>query len=61
MHVVGAPEWIVVIVQTMYNGAKSKIRVNGLYTDKFEIKVGVYQGLVLSPLLFIIVLEALSS
>ena len=61
MHVVGAPEWIVVIVQTMYNGAKSKIRVNGLYTDKFEIKVGVYQGLVLSPLLFTIVSEALSS
>ena len=60
MHVVGVPEWIV-IVQTMYNGAKSKIRVNGLYTDEFEIKVGVYQGLVLSPLLFIIVLEALSS
>ena len=61
MHVVGVPEWIVVIVQTMYNGAKSKITVNGLYTDKFEIKVGVYQGLVLSPLFFIIVLEALSS
>ena len=37
----------------MYNGAKNKIIVNGSYSDEFEIKVGVQQGLVLSPLLFI--------
>ena len=30
------------------------------YSEEFEVKVGVHQGLVLSPLLFIIVLEALS-
>ena len=26
MHVVGSPEWIVIIVQAMHNGAKSKVR-----------------------------------
>ena len=30
------------------------------YSQKFRVKVGGHQGLVLSPLLFIIVLEALS-
>ena len=43
IHVVGVPEWIVVIVHAMCNGAKSKVRVNGLYSDEFEVKVGVHQ------------------
>ena len=43
MHVVGVPEWIVVIVQAIYNGVKSKVRVNGSYSDEFDVKVGVHQ------------------
>ena len=39
-------------------GAKS-VLVRG-YSEEFEVKVGVHQGSVFSPLLFIIVLEALS-
>ena len=30
------------------------------YSEEFEVKVDIHQGSVLSPLLFIIVLEALS-
>ena len=58
--VVCVPERTVVIAQEIYNGAKSKVRVNGSYSDEFERKVGLHQSSVLSPLFFITVLEALS-
>ena len=44
----------------MYENAKSCVHVNGEFSDEFNIKVGVHQGAVLSPQLFIIVREALS-
>ena len=36
------------------------MRVGDGFSDEFEVKVGVHQDSVLSPLVFIIVLEALS-
>ena len=54
---VGIPEWIVHVVQTMYQNARSRVRINNSYSN---VQVGFHQGSVLSPLLFIIVLEALS-
>ena len=57
---VGVPEWIVRVIQVMYQNARSQVRVNNLFGDVFDVQVGVYQGSVLSLLLFIIVLEALS-
>ena len=38
----------------------SRVRVGEGYGEEFEVKVSVHQGSVLSPLLYIIVLEALS-
>ena len=52
-------EWIVHLVQGMYSNARSSVRVGEGYSEEFEVKVGLHQGSVLSPLLFIIVLEAL--
>ena len=56
----GVVEWIVRLVQGMYANARRHVRVGEEYSEEFEVKVGVHQGSVLSPLLFIIVLEALS-
>ena len=53
-------EWIVHLVQGMYSNARSRVHIGEGYNEEFEVKVGVQQGSVLSPLLFIIVLEALS-
>ena len=48
------------LVQGMYANARSRVPVGEGFSKEFEVKVGVHQGSVLSPLLFIIVLEALS-
>ena len=43
----------------MYVNAQSLVRAGEEYSEEFEGKVSIHQGLVLIPLLFIIVLEAL--
>ena len=52
-------EWIVKPVQGMYENVQSRNQVGESLSEEFEVKVGVHQGFVLSPLFFIIVLEAL--
>ena len=44
----------------MYANAKSSVRIYGQYSSEFGVKEGMHQGSVLSFLLFIIVIEALS-
>ena len=56
----GMVEWIVRLVQGMYVNVRSCVHVGEGYSEEFEVKVGVHQCSVLSPLLFVIVLEALS-
>ena len=60
LNKLGVEEWIVRLVQSMCANAQSQVRVADSYSEEFEVKVLVHQGSVLSPLLFIIVLEALS-
>ena len=45
-------------VKSMYMNAKTSVKVNGVGGMDFPIEVGVHQGSMLSPLLFIIVMEA---
>ena len=47
-------EWQTRTVKAMYTNAKSSVRVNGQYSPWFDAQVGV-----LSPLLFVIVMEAI--
>jgi len=57
---VGVEEWLIKVIQSMYEGASTSVKCKSGESQSFEVKVGVHQGSVLSPLLFIIVLEALS-
>ena len=60
MRKLGIDEWLVRLVHSMYKDVRSRVRVGDGYSKEFGVGVGVHQGPVLSPLLFIIVLEALS-
>ena len=44
----------------LYDGAKTRVRVGSAYSEEFEVKVGVHQGSVLSPLLFAIVVDVIT-
>ena len=56
----GVEEHVVSVIQVMYARASTAVKVGAGESGEFEVKVGVHQGSVLSPLLFIAVLEALS-
>ena len=60
MRKLGIDEWLVRLVQSMYKDVRSRVRVGSGYSEEVGVKVCVHQGSVRSPLLFIIVLEALS-
>ena len=56
----GLSEAMIQVVMSLYDGAKTRVRVGSAYSEKFEVKVGVYQGSVLSLLLFAIVVDVIS-
>ena len=53
-------EWIVRVIMSMYENVTTAVKVKDSASEEFKVKVGVHQGSVLSPLLFTIVLDALS-
>ena len=56
----GIDKWLVHLVRSMYKDVGSRVRVDDGYSEEYGVRVGVNQNSVLSPLLFIIVLDALS-
>jgi hypothetical protein len=56
----GVGEEYIAVIKAMYAGAMTSVKVMGGESKGFEVKVGVHQGSILSPLLFIMVVEALS-
>ena len=56
----GVDEWIVSVVRAMYCNVTTCVKLQSCESSEFGVEVGVHQGSVLSPLLFIIVLEELS-
>jgi len=60
MRKLGVEEWLVSAVMSMYTGAKTVVRTVYGNSNGFEVKVGMQQGPALSPLPFVIVMEALS-
>jgi len=54
-------EWLAHVVMNIYNISRTSVRVNSVLSEIFTMKVDVYQGLILSPFLFTMVIEVLSS
>jgi len=60
MHKLGVEEWLVLAVMSMYTGAKTVVRTVYSNSNGFDVKDGMHEDSALSPLLFVIVMEALS-
>ena len=44
----------------LYEGVKERVRVDSELSEEFEVKVGMHQGSVLSPLLFAVVVDVVT-
>ena len=56
----GVDEQALRLVKAMYSNAQSRAQVNSSSSEPFKVTVSVHEGSALSPLLFNIVMEALS-
>jgi len=56
----GVEEWLIKTVMGMYSKCSTSVKVGDGLSEPFEVKVGVHQGSVLSPLLFVIVMDVIA-
>ena len=56
----GIPEVMVKAVMSLYEGAKTRVRVGLELSEEFEVKVGVHQGSMLSPLVSAIMVDVVT-
>ena len=54
------PEVMVRAVMSLYEGTKTRVSVGQELSEEFEVKVGVHQGSMLSPLVFAIVVDVVT-
>ena len=45
---------------SLYEGTKTRVRVDSELSEEFEVKVGMHQGSVLSPFLFAVVIHVVT-
>ena len=53
----GVPEWFVNLVKDLHESMFCKVMSDGSLIEAFEVKSGVIQGEILSPLLFVLVID----
>ena len=56
----GIPEALDRSMMSLHEGAKIRVRVDSEMPEKFEVKVGMHQGSVLSPFLFAVVVDVVA-
>ena len=56
----GVDEWLIRTVMALYTGDCAIVRTDAGLSESFEVKVGLHQGSVLSPLLFAAVMDVVS-
>ena len=54
-------KWLICTVMTLYTEANTIVRTDAGLGERFEVKVGLHQRSVLSPLLFAVVMDVVSS
>ena len=57
----GVNEWLIRTVMALHTEDCTVIRTYDVLSESFEVKVGLYQGSVLSPLLFAAVMDVVCS